>query len=271
MPHGITAWRRSCLRAPSPQARASSRWAWRIASYYEQAERGSPPRLRLEKARIGRMRTLRLKGEREAARELADETEKRFELSVDAAREVAWEKLCLDLSPSFDLKAMLAVTGRGQSHYGAAYIVEAWLWTRAVASDVWKKRIVTIRYLARKKSGVKPQALGTVYDLALALERCEDPHAPLGKSLKDLGKHLGRADRILSLDHELLIWVAAARWLARIESHTQAALALGRYKVLSLMLSHGKHPDVLGCAADLLTAPWANGRELESEDFDASA
>ena len=68
---------------------------------------------------------------------------------------------------------------------------------------------------------------------------------------RKLGQQLTRVSQLPSVDTELLVWAAAARWLARNRMEGLGALTLQEYRALSLRLSSGAHVDVLGLLPDL--------------------
>lgn len=61
---------------------------------------------------------------------------------------------------------------------------------------------------------------------------------------------------VISVDIELLIWLAATRCLARLHASELAVLCLAKYEALSRILSNGNSRDGLGIAADLYEFDW---------------
>src|SRR5262249_668083 len=97
-------------------------------------------------------------------------------------------------------------------------------------------------------------------DAALALGDCYDTRIPMAVRLTALGEILAKCDQIFTLERELLVWTASARWLVRNHSFDMAALAVSEYQSLSPRISDGKSLDVLNLIPDLIGADWLRSR-----------
>ena len=112
--------------------------------------------------------------------------------------------------------------------------------------------------IARKKD-LRPRDLGFFLTAVLEFEKCQDSVIPFVIRLKNLGGILGQTNKFVSIDRELLFYVAATRWLAKNHSHDLAEATLCEYQGLSLKLSNGKSQDTLNIASDLMERNWFRG------------
>lgn len=218
----------------------------------------------LEKAKIGKIRALRLSGHYDKAKNFIRLVKLDNRFSKAGMREIAWEQLCLEASITNDLTEIISSVQRKGQHYEAVYIVEAFLWARAVSKRHWCDRLPKMQTIARKKD-LGARDLGFFLKAATAFEECNEKIIPFVTRLKKLGVLLEKTHLFSSIDRELLFYLAAARWLARNRLPTLATLALWEYKGLSLKLSDGRSADVLNLAKDLLQRPWFNLEAKERE------
>ena len=168
---------------------------------------------------------------------------------------MGWELLCLAAGAG-DLGPMMASVQRGAPHHAAVYLAEAFLWAHSVRELSHVARLPKMQTLARKKE-LRPGELGFFLKAALQIESCYDQEVPYTLRLKALGPVLAGMAALVSIDRELLVQLAATRWLARQHATTLAATTLGEYQGTSLKLSLGSTGDVLGVAGDLLEKDWA--------------
>lgn len=216
----------------------------------------------LASARLLRLRLLRLSGNAVGAEALALDS-RTLPWSESQLRELAWEAACRTVACEHDLESMTRLAATGASHHAPRFVLEHQLWARAFPLRRWEEKLANVAYLQRKK-GFKGQSAPRLIEAAAVLESLYDYTIPVEVRLDKLGPLLNRATELPSTEATLLVWAAAARWLARGHFFPMAALVLGQYHVLSLMLSSGTNGDALGIAADLLARDWYTG--LVTED-----
>ncbi len=215
------------------------------------AEQSDPLSRFFERARIGRIRALRLSGNLEEAIKLTKETlemtivEKRFQ------KELVWEDLCQHVQKTENLQPMIASVRKGAMHYEGVYITEAFLWSSAVSKTSWTKRLPKIRTLARNKE-LFVRGLGLFYQCARDIELCYERETSSLFRMRKVGEMVSLTDRLSAIDRRLLVLAAAARWLARNKSNSLATLVMNEYRALSLRLSLGSSRDVLGIMTNLM-------------------
>lgn len=203
-------------------------------------------------AHLGILRCLRLSGDFGRARQFIAESRLTLihlfrgpELS-DIHNEWDWESMCLECCQIRDFRSLIAKVKRGGTHYQASYVIETFFWFLAQGKKI-EGRLPKIRSLT-KYPHLHVRQLKFWYKAALTLENCMDTDIPLTTRLNNLGRTLSSASRLLNIEQELLLWLAACRWLQRIHSFDLATLCLKRYEALSLQLSQGARGDVLGIA-----------------------
>jgi predicted unusual protein kinase regulating ubiquinone biosynthesis (AarF/ABC1/UbiB family) len=211
-----------------------------------------------EKARLARLQALRLAGDGDEAVRLATETITQVTLSEQGLREFEWEELCRGVAQHGDLSPLVAAVSRGRSHRNTTYLLEASLWVKCVSSKQWLTRVPKAESIRRltPETLKKPAHNAGFYECCLTLDRCYDQAIPLPMRVKALGQTLAQASRLLTIDKEMLLWAAAARWLVRHHQYMFAALALGEYKSLCLRLSGGTSSDTLALVSDLRDTAW---------------
>jgi hypothetical protein len=223
-------------------------------SEFHRAETGDLPPSDLEKVRLGIAKTLRLSGDFTGARE-ALERLGATNLSDEARLEAAWEGHCLAAATERTLAPMIAAVRRHGTHRQGIYVLEASLWAKVAADREWLEKVMTVRSMA-KHPDLRPQRFGFFYAAAGELDRCYDVGIPLPLRMEALGDVLAGSAKLTTVDKELLIWAAAARFLARSHAHSHAALALSEYVSLSLKLSGGRSRDALGLMGDMCERDW---------------
>jgi hypothetical protein len=217
---------------------------------YEAAIRGGLSGSQLYRAHWGKITTLRLAGQLEEARHAIRETEKLEGLEPIERTELEWQSKCIETQSTGNPMPLVTAVARGKIHFQVEYRIEAALWAYAVSSKEPLSRLPLLRSLPRiHRASVKDDRL---YCVALGLENCYDTAVPLSVRARALGKLIERAHRLLHLDHELLVLVAAARWLARVHLFTLSDFCLQLYRRISLSLSGSRTADVLNVASDLM-------------------
>ncbi len=208
----------------------------------------------LEKVRLGIAKTLRLSGDFAAAKAALAELG-RLELSEEARLECEWEGFCITATVEKNLAPMVRAVRRQGSHRHGIYVLEASLWTKAAEQREWQDQVLSVKSMA-KHQGLKPQRYGFFYAAARELDACYDLEIPLPLRIEGLGDVLAQTSKLTTVDKELLVWGAAARFLARSHAVSHAALALSEYVSLSLKLTGGRTSDALGLLGDMGDRQW---------------
>jgi predicted unusual protein kinase regulating ubiquinone biosynthesis (AarF/ABC1/UbiB family) len=212
------------------------------------AELPGTPVLALASLRLARVRILRLSGELEHAAQVHGTISVDRECAPATSRELAWEKACIESQQSGSLEPQVRLIRVDRDARTPRRLLDLFLWSRATPAKTWlgaAPKAASLRRMAAAE--LDPVALRA----ALAIERCIEGKSSIGSRVHALGRALEQADRIDELDQQLLVWAAAGRWLFRVKRHDLAALPLARYRALSLGLSQGKQPDILGVASDV--------------------
>lgn len=231
--------------------------------FYRRAETEGLSPQELNRARLGRIRLLRLRGELEKAAELATQAQKDLDLSDDEKKELYWEELCRDIQTTQDLDLLVKNVQKDADHYSRTYVLEACLWVRAVSSENWLSSISTLQTLTKN---LKVHKAGFAHKCVQEIQRCYDYDYSFMDRLRRLGHLLSQLNNLVSIDHELLMWAAAARWLARSRSHNLASVALNEYRYLCERLSGGTKQDCLGIVSDLFQKEWFVGGETNGKN-----
>jgi hypothetical protein len=202
------------------------------------------------RTRLEWIKALRLAGDLDGSSKLAAETQTELGLTASEKLEVEWEGLCRQAQQTGELKPIISSVLKGRPHHSAMYIIEAFLWSRVVKSREWIVRFPTVRSLSRGTK-IKSREAGYVFECAKALEECYDFDIPYLYRLETLGNVLASTEQLFNLDLELLVWAAAARWLARSRSHALTLLVVREYQAKSLRITEGRKKDALGLVQDL--------------------
>jgi len=203
----------------------------------------------LGRVQLEHAKSLRLCGRVREAESIFEDLSSINQFSEGEKKELAWELMCRKVAKSGDITPLVMAIRKGKSHHKPIYIVEAFIWSRAVQTRQWIQRFPRMRNMARHK-GITRKSLGFVYDCATAIDQCYDYEIPYDLRLDRLGRVLGRSSLLPTIDLELLLWGAAARWLARSRTFRFTALVLGKYHALCLQLSNGRFRDTLGILGD---------------------
>lgn len=212
--------------------------------------------------RVEAAKTARLSGNFAEAEQIVRETLLMPNLSEGNRRELDWEHKCQTAQKTGDIGPLVTSVLRGKSHHDVTYLLEAFFWTRIVASRDWIKRFPTIRKMAYD-AALDLKSAGVSYQCARALEFCYDYAAPYTFRLERVGKALSLSQSLLTMDQQLLVWAAAVRWLSRGRSPFIAELVLHEYQALSLRLTRGNKTDALGLLSDVEADATSGEREKE--------
>jgi hypothetical protein len=184
----------------------------------------------------------------------AKETLDGFALTKAGALECKWEVLkdaCLQAN---DLSEMVTAVKYGNDYHHPTYLLEASLLAKCVQSKSFMSKISKITSLAKRKT-MPLHRHKHFYKAAIQLEECYDVGIPLPLRVRNLGLTLSMAHKQVSVDKELMVYAAAARFLSRSKCFSFAALALTRYIHLSRSVSNG-NPDALHICSDMIEKEW---------------
>lgn len=207
------------------------------------------------RCQIDLIRSLRFAGSRELARQGIEEGLKRPGLKGEEKQELLWEHLCLQVSQTQEVFPLMHAVRKDRTHHDYSYLTEAFLWSRAISTKKWVERYPSLRSLARDPKLTAPTRT-LFYKCALMIQKCYDYEIPFPVRLRQLGRVLPKLQKLVTIDQELLVWAAVARWLTRSRCFPLASLALSEYQSLSRRLSNGASEDALGVMSDLYTREW---------------
>ncbi len=220
---------------------------------YENAEKSSLPSVSFEKARMGRIKALRISGLIDDSERLAEGTAREvINLTEGTIRELEWEAFCRGIQRGESPGSMVQSVKKNERHYLGSYLLEANLWARCFENKCWLNFLPTMRTLSRDKE-LSIQDSGSLYHVIRQLELFEDNDTPFAVRLQKLGALLSRTNKFLRIDLEVLFWAATAKLLARENVTGLSGLVLREYQALSMRLSWGKSDDVLGLGKELST------------------
>ena len=228
-------------------------------SYYAAAvnQSTSPPlaTAQISRLELSRITNFRISGEVELAEALLTDARKKVHENDRIELDLKWEQLCCDVQRNHDIRPMLATTRRGQPHYSAGYVVEAVLWGLCMPKRECLKELVVLESLRRNKT-LSVKSHGLFYESVIAIQNAYDHTIPIETRMRHLSEYLRRTPELISIDKELMVWLAASRCLVRLRSYEMAVLCLARYESLSLQVSDGLSHDGLGLARDLIDGEW---------------
>ncbi|MBQ48655.1 MAG: hypothetical protein CMP10_14735 [Zetaproteobacteria bacterium] len=203
--------------------------------------------------RIERIRCLRLAARCSEAKELVESEVLGFSEGYDKER--AWENQMLAIQEEGDLDGIFSLCFEKKSHFSRTYVLESYLWSLSVRSSKWQKKINKVRTMARNKN-LDLKRDKSMLKACLVLENAYETDTPFLSRLDQVEKVLTEIRRLKTLDKELLVWLATARWLARSNHYRLSLLILEEYKCLSLRISQGLTNDALGVAGDIIGKEW---------------
>ena len=222
--------------------------------YLKRSLEGELPQAYRERAWIVLMRSYRFAHEREDFDKLLIEIENQKN-SVPFQTELEWEKLCFDINTTNNLDEMIKSVKKGKSHYTPSYLLETIFWIRAVPSIKWFDRLPKLSSLAQYKE-LSFQSQPLFYSFAQQFEKLYDAQIPFTHRLNGLNKVLKKASQLRNIDKEMIVWLAATRWLYRSRYYDMSALIFEEYKSLSLRVTKHKCQDSFGICSDLLKTDW---------------
>ncbi len=193
----------------------------------------------------------RLCGQIQQWQELRQQLQSQFAGSLDPL-EWEWEDQCHQVAhEKCSVKELNRLTQIGRPHHHASYVVEARLYTYASTE---KSRLTDLRKMSTLiRTGVLTQGnSGVGYRALAALEDCYDYDIPLEIRLQGLEGVLQRTGELASIEKELLVLGAAARWLHRSHISQLRELVMHRYRSLVFGLTGQDRTDPLGIVQDIL-------------------
>ncbi len=173
----------------------------------------------------------------------------------DLEREVIWERECLAIRQNESMSPVLGICRRHRSHHRASYLLEAKLFASALQTTQWLNTFPKVNSMIRNPN-LDPRGDAALLKAAQTLEGCYENVAPLDARLARLAHCLDNTDDLVSIEHELLVWLGATRWLARIHHFQHAMATFVQYQRLSVGMTLGLTQDALGLASDIFTAEW---------------
>ena len=185
---------------------------------------------------------------------------------------INWQELCLEVQNTGNMFRMLRSIGPGGVHHTPICLLEAGLWARAIRSRAFLDEIPRIEGIRRQleMEFEAKEPLEVLYTCVATLERCYDGEITFSTRLSELLPILESLARLPSVEHELLVLAAAARWLQRSEQYAFASLATSRYEALSKRLSQGSSADSLSLQLDSCVKLWQRTSEARLEQLSSA-
>ncbi|MFW7377578.1 MAG: hypothetical protein ACOH5I_02065 [Oligoflexus sp.] len=213
--------------------------------YFMQVEQHLNSGRLFEQARISRIKLLRLAGERDIFHDLITASRLNPELSEAFQLEVNWEEACFQAMEECDLGPLYQLVYESKSHYQESYILELQFWAWCFPNYRWLHRLPKLRTIARRQE-LDFKQMGYFYRAAQILDQIYDEKLQDIAKLEKIEQVFRYMERVRTIDKELFLWLALAKWLEREKHPVYYRLTMERYHHLSLSLSLGKSNDVLG-------------------------
>lgn len=222
-----------------------------------------------EFARINRIKSLRLAGEHQNARQLITKSINVKGISDEFHLELIWEEMLLNAISTGDFAPIFSMTLRGKPHYQPGYLLEAYFWARGMSSQSFIKRLPKLATI-KKMGGAfllrnSPQTV--LFEAAFVLDECYENSVPLELRLANAARVISSLKKIVGFDSEMLVLMGFGRWFHRFHQQYLAAMAVNEYRSLSLTASTGRTDDCLRLAEDLKTDAW--GRFIPTSRMEA--
>jgi hypothetical protein len=227
------------------------------AVHYERAEQ-SP--VHFFRARIGRIKCCRLMQDFDAGKVLIAEA-KQLKGTEKQMNEILWEEALWEATQSKDMQCILNFVKRNKKIMRGYFTAEAVLWFRVVNNTQYMKRLPKYLYLAKTKV-IDSKTLGALHKAIVSICECYDSKIPSVYRIRNLGVVINQIENVKTVEWRLLIWAAAARWLARYNYLALAAICLQEYQALSSKVSSGHTLDALNLMSDLFEKAWFTGQRL---------
>ncbi len=202
-----------------------------------------------------RLKSMRLLRQHEDFDQLLNATLREHADNEALCAEASWENACRNTQRDQTLTPIVSLCKRNRPHYRACYMMEGKLYAAALQSTRWLSTLPKVQSMIRNES-LDPRSDPALMNAAQTIESCYDNVIPFEIRLTKLGECLDQARILAAIDQELLLWLAATRWLVRSHAFAHAAQAMVEYEKISLIISHGSNQDALGLASDLFAATW---------------
>lgn len=207
------------------------------------------------KARLYRIMRARIANDWELFDALTTDFGTWNELSNEMATDLKWEMIAARAARVNAVDEMMPLIQRRGSHYQSAYVVEGRLRILCEMSPSKYNRLTKINTIKSDRS-LAVHKEGEAYKALVALDEGYDDLTHSQVKMDQIGKTLSRLHFLRSVEQEMLVLVAATRWLSRNGHTSLAELCLAEYSAKCLKFSVGKTQDSLNCASDLLDRTW---------------
>lgn len=208
-----------------------------------------------EKAVIELLRSLRLSGNKQQAREVIDRFSTHPDHNLSFKLALEWERTLLDFLDHEKVLNVIKLVKRHKPHSTSSYILEVNLLIRCVPSTRYLKSLPMLRSWTQYPD-LHFDTSSPLYKIVRALEQAYDTEVLLKKRLQDMKQAVMLVKKLRHVDHELLAWLAITRWFFRNRCAGVARITFFEYSSLSLKLTVNKSMDALCLAEDLVKVDW---------------
>jgi hypothetical protein len=208
-----------------------------------------------QKARLNRIKLKRLTQDWELFDSLCEELHQTPELNTDIVHELKWERMCAEFVRGQESSELFRAIQRSKTHYQASYVAEGRLLAMCEPSTRQMQKMTKLATVAADRQLGLNQC-GEIYRALCAIENAYDAIIPHQTRLDGVGSALERMHLLASFEQELIVLVAATRWLSRHNELGLAEICLAEYRAKSLRLSSGTCADALNQVGDLIERDW---------------
>ena len=208
-----------------------------------------PTEAGVDQIALHRVRLDRLGGRTERAKDDIEKLRLRYNTAA-----VLWEEACLTAQSEGNCRAIAAVLRKKRELRTPRNKLVLYLWSHAQSSKEWQKQAIKPTSLRRSASSDISRNL---LRCATTIEKCYTTTLNLEGRIKGLEASINDFGKIEDIECQLLLWVAASRWLRRIKRPRLATFALQQYSALSLAVSN--ETDILGLVSTSDVTQWTPG------------
>lgn len=220
-------------------------------SYFDKSLAGKLDQGNIELALINKLKALRLSGQKLEARKFYEGFDLNG-LSEEFARDVEWERHLWELDNSKNLmKELIKLTKKCSPFYQESYILDAKMYSYAMPQKSLITKFPRMKTL-RNIHGFRNKHNKFRFQFLQVLEELYDTTPPISQRVIRVCDYLKRIKQFKWIEHELLAWLAVARWFFRANTKAMGSHCLQEYYSCCLILSDGKSKDTLGIATDLV-------------------